>query len=373
MKVAIVHELLTMKGGAERVARIFADMFPEAPVYTLLYDEKKLGGWFPKERVRTSTVQPHSQFSILHSPFNHHRYLSRFPAAIESFDFSEFDLVLSSSSAFAHGIITNGKPKHLCYVHSPARYLWDRTHDVTERASRGFLGPLKRRYLEKTFHELRTWDAEVAARPDKILAASNEVQRRIQLYWDRESEVVHPPIEDVWFEETKNEKRKTKNGFIIVSTLASYKRIDLAIHACNTLNLPLKIVGSGPAESALKRIAGPTIAFLGYREHAELKDLYAEAKALIIPGEEDFGLVALEAEASGTPVIAYGKGGVRETVIEGTTGRFFEEPTSAALQPLLASFDATTLNPEDCRKQAENFRRSQFEHKIRTNIESLMS
>ncbi|MEK7217998.1 MAG: glycosyltransferase family 4 protein, partial [Patescibacteria group bacterium] len=198
MKVALVHELLTMKGGAEKVLRILAQMFPEAPIYTLLYDEKKLGDWFPKERITTSNIQrsaerfSHSPFSILHSPFDHHLYLKRFPAAVESWDFSGFDLVLSSSSAFAHGIITNGRPQHLCYVHSPARYLWDRTHEVMERAGKGLLGPLKRAFLSHAFHKLRVWDAEAADRPDLLLAASRTVQRRIELYWRCESTVVHP-------------------------------------------------------------------------------------------------------------------------------------------------------------------------------------
>jgi hypothetical protein len=196
MKVALVHELLTMRGGAERVARIFAEMFPDAPIYTLLYNEKKLCDWFPKERIRTSALQPHFPFSTFHFPFNHHLYLSQFPAAVESWDFSEFDVVLSSSSAFVHGIITNSAPKHLCYVQSPARYLWDRSQDVLQRAGSGLLGPLKHRYLSKKFHDLRTWDTEAADRPDTLIAASNEVQRRIELYWRRESDVIYPPIDD---------------------------------------------------------------------------------------------------------------------------------------------------------------------------------
>ncbi|HRH94230.1 MAG TPA: glycosyltransferase family 4 protein, partial [Candidatus Peribacteria bacterium] len=152
MKIALVHELLTMRGGAERVLKIAADLFPDAPIYTLLYDEKKLGDWFPKSRVRTSTLQPFATFST-----DHHLYLKKFPAAAEAWDFSGFDVVLSFSSAFAHGILTNGKPRHVCYVHSPARYLWDRTHDVLDSAGTGLLGPLKRWHLSRTFHELRVW------------------------------------------------------------------------------------------------------------------------------------------------------------------------------------------------------------------------
>ena len=188
MKIALVHELLTMRGGAERVTRVLAEMFPDAPVYTLLYNEKKLGGWFPKDRVRTSGLQP-ATCNLLPDTvkFNHHLYLSRFPKAIEQFDFRAFDLVISVSSAFAHGIITNGSPKHIAFINAPARYLWDRTHDVLERAGRGFLGSVRRVYLERVFHRLRIWDAEAADRADMLLAASKDVQRRIELYWRRPS------------------------------------------------------------------------------------------------------------------------------------------------------------------------------------------
>ncbi|MBI3336337.1 glycosyltransferase [Candidatus Peregrinibacteria bacterium] len=361
MKIALVHELLTMKGGAERVLRILTEMFPDAPIYTLLYDEKKLGDWFPKERIRTSTLQKFARFSS-----NHHYYLPWFPQAIEQWDFSEFDLVISSSSAFAHGIITNGKPKHLCYVHSPARYLWDRTHDVLQQNSKGFLGPLKRWYLSHLFHRLRIWDAESADRPDMLLAASREVERRIELYWRRESTVVYPPVENYWFESSPCHD---KNYFLIVSTLVPYKRIEIAIKACNQLKLPLKIAGEGPHRKKLERLSGPTIEFLGYKEHPELKNLYTHATATIVPGEEDFGLVPLESMACGTPVIAYRKGGVLETILEGKTGTFFDDQNS--LMNVLRSFDRTHFQPASCKEHAKSFSRSHFEHAIQSAIDAL--
>ncbi len=371
LKVALVHELLTIRGGAERVLRVFAKMFPEAPIYTLLYDEKKMGEWFPRERVRTSKLQEEFPFTL-----NHHHYLRRSPAAIEEFDFSEFDLVISSSSAFAHGIITNGKPKHLCYVHSPARYLWDRSHDVIERSNRGMVGPLKRAYLERTFHQLREWDAEVAPRPDTLIAASKEVQRRIELYWDRKSDVIYPPIGDEWFTNEITSQRAnepTSNYFLIVSTLADYKRIDLAIEACNRLKLPLKIAGEGAAMDALKKIAGETIEFLGYQTHDQLKELYLHARALIVPGEEDFGLTPLEAMAMGIPVIGFTKGGLKETVTEGDHGAFFSEKTPESLMKILDEFDQKKYSPEKCRMQAEKFRESNFVQKMHSSINTLMS
>lgn len=375
MKVALVHELLTMRGGAERVLRILADLFPDAPIFTLLYDEQKLGNWFPKERVRISGLQNRffpTPYPLLPTPyrFNHHLYLRKFPSAVEAWDFSECDLVISSSSAFAHGIITNGKPKHLCYVHSPARYLWDRTHDILERAGQGLLGPVKRWHLERTFHPLRIWDAESADRPDKLIAASKEVQRRIELYWRRESSVIYPPIDDFWFQSPISQSPIAKY-FFIASTLVPYKRIDLAIAACNILKMPLKIAGEGPDRKRLERMAGPTVEFLGYRTEGQLKDFYANAIATLLPGEEDFGLVPLESMACGTPVIAYRAGGPLETIMEGKTGTFFDEPTAESLASVLRTCRRETFDAAVCRMQAEKFSRSRFEMEIRRTIESL--
>lgn len=389
MKIALVHELLTMKGGAERVLRIVADeMFPDAPIYTLLYDERKLGDWFPKQRVITSSVQQSLKNRLLQATSYklqaHHAHLSRFPSAVEAFDFSQFDLVLSFSSAFAHGIITNGKPRHICYVNAPARYLWDRTHDILDRAGSGILGPLKRAYLSRTFHRLRTWDAEAAARPDRLLAASKNVQRRIELYWNRESTVVYPPIEDTNEHWSKRETPPSlstfhfpfsitpKSYFLIVSTLVPYKRIDLAIEACNRTASPLLIAGDGPDRKRLEKLAGPTIRFLGYVEDGEKYALYAGARAVLFPGEEDFGLVPLESMACGTPVIAFRGGGALETVIEGETGALFAEPTSDALAATILSFDHNMYSREKCISHSNTFSKSSFVQHLYSIIDEEM-
>ncbi|MDP6575097.1 MAG: glycosyltransferase [Candidatus Peribacteraceae bacterium] len=368
MKIALVHELLTMRGGAERVFKIISEMYPEAPIYTLLYNESKLSDWFPRERVRLPGYKFRSN--------NHHRYLNKFPEAVESWDFNEFDLVISSSSAFAHGIITNGKPKHLCYVHSPARYLWDRTHDVLDRAGKGLLGPLKRKYLERTFHKLRVWDVESSARPDKLFAASKEVQRRIELYWRRESEVVYPPIDDFWInsqQSTINHQQiENPNYFLVVSTLVDYKRIDIAIEACNRTKQYLKIVGEGPAMNKLKKLAGPTIEFYGYRENDELKDIVANAKALIFPGKEDFGFVPLEAMSQGTPVIAFRGGGALETISEGKTGAFFDELTPESMAKVLTNFNPDVFHKDLMLSTASKFSRKVFEENLTNEINILM-
>ena len=388
MKVALVHELLTLRGGAERVLRVFAEMFPEAPIYTLLYDEKKLGDWFPRHRVRSAqfpahyALLPNFQFSIFNFQFrfNHHLYLSKFPQAIEAWDFSAFDLVISSSSAFAHNIITNGKPKHLSFIHSPARYLWDRTHDVLEQAGSGLFGPLKRMYLKRVFHTLRLWDAESAARADLIIVSSKEVQRRVELYWRRGSTVVYPPIDDFWLH-THDSPLTTHHSpltihdsqsyFLVVSTLVPYKRIELAIAACNTLNIPLVIVGEGPDRKRLQKLAGPTVTFLGYSSKENLSDLYRNAKATIVPGDEDFNLVALESMACGTPVIAFGAGGPLETVIEGATGEFFREPTAESLEKILSGFDRKRYQTDTCQNRAKEFSKETFQKNIRAEIDRL--
>lgn len=385
MKVALVHELLTMKGGAEKVLKVLSEMFPEAPIYTLLYDEQKLGDWFPKERVHASGVQPNLMFGRWQ--LNHHLYLSEFPQAIEAFDFSGFDLVISSSSAFAHGILTNGNPKHLSYIHSPARYLWDRTHDVLKGSSRRPFGPLKKFMLERTFHKLRIWDSESSERPDVLLAASKEVQRRIELYWRRESQVVYPPIEDVWLNgETQSAKREEpadgplrdssfaiRDYFFVASTLVPYKRIELAIEAANQLKVPLKIAGEGPDRARLQKLAGPTVEFLGFQSQQQLSDLYAGAKATLFVGDEDFGLVPLESMVCGTPVIGMRKGGALETIIEGKTGAFFSaEPHGVPLVQVMKTFNPSSYDPKTCRAQAQKFSRKEFEKNIQDVIKSIM-
>ncbi len=366
MKVALVHELLTVRGGAEKVLRHIAALYPEAPIYTLLYDEAKLGDWFPKERVCPALTGPSK---------NHHLYLSRFPAAVEAWDFSGFDLVISSSSAFAHGIITNGNPKHLCYVHSPARYLWDRTHDVLDRAESGLLGPLKRAYLERVFHKLRIWDTETADRPDMLLAASKTVQRRIELYWRRESEVLHPPIDDEWLVHPSTTLRMTSQNsenYLVVSTLAAYKRIDLAIEACNTLKRPLVIAGEGPDKARLEKLAGPTVSFVGYKTGEELRALYASAKATIFPGDEDFGLVPLESLACGTPVIAYRSGGAEETLTD-KTAVFFDQPTSDSLTKATTTFESRTWDRSILQTSIQQYSGDAFRKGLEKAVQELLA
>lgn len=367
MKVALVHELLTMRGGAERVLRVLAGMFPDAPIHTLLYDADAMGDWVDPARVVMSKQQRWAWLST-----SHHLHLPWLPAAAEAWDFSGYDLVISSSSAFAHGIITNGHPPHLCYVQSPARYLWDRTHDVLDRAGSGPLGMLRRASLSRLFHRLRQWDAEAAARPDALVAPSEEIRRRIELYWRRESSVICPPIDDAWLSAASRRLDKESPYFCIVSTLAPYKRIDLAIRACALAGVTLKIAGTGPALARLQKIAGPDTQFLGFQTEEQLRALYGGAQATLFPGHEDFGLVPLESMACGTPVIAYRAGGALETVIEGKTGLFFDEQTDESMADAIARFDRSAFTPDACKVQAKRFSRERFETEMHAAIAALL-
>jgi len=247
-------------------------------------------------------------------------------------------------------------------------------------ASPGF-GWLKRKYLEHTFHKLRIWDCEAAHRPDKLLAASKEVQRRIELYWRRDSEVVYPPIDDYWFDNRQStiDNRQIQNPdyYLIVSTLVDYKRIDLAIEAFNQSKKYLKIVGEGPARKKLEKLAGPTVEFYGYRERDELKDIITAAKAVIFPGKEDFGLVPIEAMSCGTPVIAFRAGGALETVTEGVTGEFFDEQTPESLNRTIEKFEndqnyAAGVNELRLQSEAEKFSRDRFVNEIQSAINLLI-
>jgi len=348
MKVALVHELLTMRGGAERVLRVFAEMFPDAPIYTFLYDERVLGDWFPRERVRVSRLQKTAWAS-----HNHHRYLPFFPSAAEAWDFSEYDLVLSSSSAFAHGILTNGKPVHVCYVHSPARYLWDRTHDVLSGGN-----PIRRLLASRLFHRLRVWDAEAAERADVLVAPSHTVRQRIERYWRREAQVIPPPIDDRWLQGALPDS--PGSYLLIASTLAPYKRLDLAVRACSQAGLPLKIAGDGADAARLRSLAGPTVEFLGYQDGDALQNLYRNASAVLFPGDEDFGLVPLEALATGRPVVAFKAGGATETLTEGVHGTFFDEPTPESLLGAVRRLETLAIDPAALRTHASAYSTARF-------------
>ncbi len=353
MKIALVHELLVKLGGAERVLKVLSDEFPEAPLYTLLHNAKKTEEWFGGKKIHPSMLQ-----SAYHLVGNHRIFLPWMSKAIEQFDFRHFDVVVSSSSAFAHGIKTGPKTKHICYCHSPMRYAWDFTHEYTKNYS-----PLMRFLAAKTLHKIRQWDFEAANRPDVLLANSKHVQKRIQKYWRRDSEVVYPPVDVKRFTATG----KHEDYFLIISALTPFKNIELAIRTFNKINRKLVIIGDGAQRDWLQSIAEDNIEFLGRKDDHVVRDYLEHCRALIFPGEEDFGIVPVEAMAAGKPVLAYGKGGVLESVQAGVSGEFFMEPTPQSLEDGLARLMANEprYDPKTIRTIAEKFDSSVFTKKIK--------
>jgi glycosyltransferase involved in cell wall biosynthesis len=357
MKVAIVHELLVKLGGAERVAKVFADMFPDAPIYTLLYNEAACGKVFAKERVRFA-------------PGLQKAYASKVPrrmmigwmnTAIENFNLTDYDLVISSSSAFAHGCLTLPETKHICYCHSPARYLWDQTHHVIDQQSkRGFTGPLKKMLLPGMFHNLRLWDKAAANRPDVLLANSKTVQQRIKKYWECDADVLYPPVRVADFTMTSNHEQY----FLIVSALSPFKNIELAVELFSRLpKHNLVIIGDGAEKQRLQKIAGDNVEFLGRKSDAVVKEYLENCRALLFPGEDDFGIVPVEAMACGKPVIALNRGGATETVLHKKTGLLFDEPTEKSLEKALIDFflHEKEFDAKKIRKHAETFAQAKFE------------
>ncbi len=357
MKVALLHDHLNQVGGAEKVLLAFHELFPKAPVYTLNYNEETTKGIFKHLDIRTSFIQK------LPLAKNHFKwYLPWMPAAVENFDLTDYDVVLSDCSALIKGVITRSDTLHICYCHTPTRYLWSDTHRYTEELNQpAIIKKMLPLYLKK----LRIWDRLAADRVEKYIANSQFVAQRIKKYYKRDSVVIHPPVETSRFQQADH----FENFYLLVSRLRPYKRVDLAIQAFNNLKIPLKIVGTGEEESKLKKLAGPTIEFLGALTDEKLKDLYSRCRAFINPQEEDFGIAAVEAMAAGRPVIAYKAGGAKESVIEGKTGVFFEEQTWEDLADAVVRFKPEQFNPKAIRKHASQFDVEQFKGKIKDIVE----
>jgi len=362
MKVALVHDYLNQMGGAERVVIAFHQMFPDAPIYTSIYDPRRVDPVFQEMDIRTSFMQKFPLVTRHHQP-----YLPFYPFAMESLDLRDYDLVLSSSSAFGKGVITRPETMHICYCHTPMRWCWN----YREYVEREQLGGMARRVLPFLITGLRTWDQVSAMRVDHFIANSPVVAARIQKYYRRDAVVIPPPVEVSRF--SFDPAIQGEDYFLIISRLIPYKRIDLAIEACNRLHLPLVIIGAGRDMERLKRMAGPTIRFLGRLSDEEVVHYYARCRAFLFPGEEDFGLTPLEAQACGRPVIAYGSGGSLASVVEGITGEFFYEQTVDSLAAVLASFEERRYEPQTIRNHALEFDISRFHRRILQFIGAKMS
>lgn len=360
-KIAIVHDFLVRYGGAEAVVKAWAEEYPDAPIFTMFYDEEKMSQFFPKERIKTSFLQKYYKL------IKNYVYLLPFmPLAIESFDLSDYDIVLSSSAAFSHGVLTTPDQKHISYVHSPMRWAFDWHFNFMKERKMGFLKSLIFKYLVS---KVRIWDEIAASRPDRVLAVSKVIQERISKYWKRNSDIVHPfaDMKKFYLATKKNvnsaykknpwgsQKLREGEYFFIVSQLVPYKRIDLAIKSCESLSLPLKIVGTGSDESRLKKLASKHTEFLGPKYGSDLVELMQKAKAFLFLGVDDFGITPIEAMACGVPVIAYKKGGIMDTMIDGKTGVFFDAQNLAAVKQALTKIDFAKFDSRFIRQHAENF------------------
>ncbi len=355
MKVALVHDYLNQYGGAERVLEAFLEIYPKAPIYTLLYDKKRTGYAFEKREIKTSFLQK------IPLAKNHHRpLLMLMPIAIEQFDFSDYDLVLSDSSSYAKGIITGPKTLHICYCHTPIRYAWDDSHKYIEEF--GYPGPIKK-LIPLIMNYVRLWDSQAASRVDHFIANSSFIARRIEKYYGRKSEIIHPPIKTNLFYTAR-----PKKYFLMVGRFLPYKCFDLAIKAFNQLGWPLKIIGDGPDKRRLKKMANKNIEFIGLVSDDKLRKYYAYSQALIFPQEEDFGITAVESMASGRPVIAFKSGGILEIIQPGVTGLFFEKQKTESLIKVLKNFSSDDFDSELIKEKAAQFDQEKFKERIKELI-----
>jgi glycosyltransferase involved in cell wall biosynthesis len=340
-RIAIVHSWLNQYGGAERVLEHLHYLFPNAPIYTSMFAPDALPDSYRSWDIRTSFLQ-----RVPLSRTKHQLMLLFYPLAFETFDLSGYDLILSVTSGFSHGIRAPAKVRHVSYCLTPPRFLWNYQEYVRlEGIGRG-----ARLALRPTVPLLRRWDLRAARRVGQFVAISDVVRERILRHYRRTSAVIYPPT----LVDAFTPSAEIDDYFLVASRLIPYKRIDLAIKACNQLKLQLKIIGDGRSRAALERIAGPSVEFLGKVDDATLRRAYARCRAFIFPGEEDFGLTPVEAQAAGRPVIAFGRGGTRETVVAGETGEFFDEQTTESLAAVLARFDHRAYDPVRIRTWARS-------------------
>ena len=355
MRLALVHDWFNNLGGAERVLIELHKIFPEAPIYALFAKKKFIQDFLSKADIRTSSLQKFPFISKLY------KYLFfAMPSAIESFDLSDFDVIISSSVIFSKGLVLKPKTRHICYCYSPTRFLWDRH---AEYENQGLLGGLSR-------HLLRIWDRQASDRVDEFVAISEYVRDRIRKYYRRDSKIIYPPTtittSNVVMTNSDLRSRNYHPYYLIVSRLFPHKNIDVAIDAFNKLGYELVIIGDGPARKDLEKMARKNIRILGFKNDVAIKDAYQNCKAFIMPQEEDFGLTPIEAMSFGKPVLALRKGGALETVVEGVTGEFFDDPIPEALADGIRRLNDNYQNydPSVIHKQAEKFSRERFKKEI---------
>jgi glycosyltransferase involved in cell wall biosynthesis len=350
LRVALVHDWLTGMRGGERVLESICRLFPTAPLFTLLHVRSSVSAAIEARPIHTSMIQRLPQAAR-----RYREYLPLFPMAIEQFDLDDADLIISTSHCAAKSVVKTGRAVHLCYCHSPMRYAWDQFNAYfgPER-----LGRWPSALARHTMAWLARWDRDTAHRVDYYLANSAYVAGRIARYYNRQATVLHPPVDTEFF--TPNGAVPGPN-FLVVSALVPYKRLDIAVDAATRLGVRLNIVGSGPDEARLRKRAGAGVNFLGTVEGPALRDLYRSARAVLLPGEEDFGIVPVEAMACGRPVIALGTGGATETVVPGLSGVLVGAPGVDAFADAMRDFDAGAFDPAAIRAHADRFGTARFE------------
>jgi len=348
LKVAIVCSWLNQYGGAERVLEVVHALYPEAPVYTSIFRPDTLPPAYRGWDVRPSLLN-----RLPGARGRHHQWLlPLYPYAFEHMDLSSYDLVLSVTSAFAHGVHTSPHALHICYCLTPARFLWDYNTYV----ARENLGRAARSVLPLLIRSLRRWDRQAAGRVSQFVGISKTVQQRISQFYGRYAEIIYPPTDVQRFQPAQSHE----DYFLIISRLVPYKRIDLAVQAFNRLGLPLVIIGDGRDRPALEALAAPNVRFLGRLDDDQAAPYLAGCRAFLFPGQEDFGIAPIEAQAAGRPVIAYAGGGALETIVEGTTGIFFREQTPESLADAVMRFRDDDFDPQAIHQQVLRFDRQEF-------------
>lgn len=360
LRVALVQDLLVSYGGSEQVLFDLHQMFPDAPIYTTIFDPSRLPPRFASLPIRTSFLQ-----RIPSPSRNYGAVVPLMPLAFSQFHLRDYDLVLSSAHAFSKSITIPPGACHVCYCHTPLRYAWSHQEEYIDgMPMKPLLAPAGRLVLE----QLRKWDYSASKRVDRFIANSVNVQERIRRFYGRESDVVYPAINLSRFR-ANNDGRNTDGAFLVVGRLFSYKRAHAAVEACTRLRLPLKVIGRGPELKRLREMAGPSVQFLGEVDDATLETEYRNCRALLFTADEDFGLVPLEAMASGRPVLALNAGGARETVVPGQTGELYEDAGTEALAQALQRFRPDDFDPRRCRARAEEFSADRFRSGITAVLE----
>ena len=358
MEIAIVHDWLTGMRGGEKVLMALLELFPRADIFTLVYRPEKVDPAFRERRVTASFLQ---RLPLGKTKYQY--YLPLYWELMRGLDLSKYDLVISSSSACAKWVKVPKTATHVCYCHTPMRYIWDQFDDYFGPSA----NPLVRLSARMFQPYLQRCDLKSNSGVTNFIANSTEVQERIKRIYGRDSDIFHPPV-DV-------DRFKVKSGkgeyYLVISALVPYKKVDMAVRVCTKRNLPLVVVGQGPEEARLRQLAGPTVSFKGWASDAELPAYYEKAKALLFPGKEDFGIVPVESLASGCPVIAFGEGGVLDTVKDGESGVLYRERTDEALSAAIDRFEKMDFDPQALRQKAMSFSRDRFLFKMQVYFRKL--